>query len=300
MQSGGGLSEACDDPAHEERWLGFVRHHDESRDRGWRGRANESRRRPENAAPASSASELTGPDDGETSEADDDDAADEAASESGCRKGHPHMWALRKSSNLQLLVASCGTPLAWQTFTSGETVREVIDFLSAVHETYGAADNPGNFPGFVAYDRACEVLRHVAATNSEGKGLPRLLTTSRLVVDGFHRQCHRRDDLLCATLCDPAPLDGSAPDLVIPLKSVGPPRASQSHQRTKREGRGRARPERETGRVFQRAFNTSAAEQLNSHLSRFAFVLAGMRAPNFTFLVHVLLRYRREEAPPVA
>ncbi|KWU42854.1 hypothetical protein RHOSPDRAFT_20432, partial [Rhodotorula sp. JG-1b] len=188
-----------------------------------------------------------------------------------------HMWAMRKSSHLQLLVASCGTPLAWRSFTSGETPGEVFDFLTSVHQSYTSDDkNPTPFPSYVAYDRACQVLRHAAAaavTVAEGdqEELPPFLQTSRLVVDSFHRQCHSRDDLLCTTLCNPAPLDGSAPDL------------------------SRRTQERETGRVFQRAFNTSAAEQLNSQLSRFAFVLAGMKAPNFKFLVHVLLRYRREE-----
>ncbi|GAA5878873.1 hypothetical protein JCM3774_004356 [Rhodotorula dairenensis] len=302
VQSGGGLSEACDDPAHEERWLKFVRQRDENRDRGWRGRANEPRRRPENSAPASSASLSSDAEDGELSSPDDGDDDDDevAASRKDRKKGPTHMWALRKSSNLQLLVASCGTPLAWRTFTSGETVREVVNFLSSVHQSYGATENPGGFPAYVAYDRACQVLRHVASTattsqGGEGGGLPPFLKTSRLVVDGFHRQCHHRDDLLCSTLCDPAPLDGSAPNLVVPLRAVGAPRRSSDTTSTEGKSKHRKEKARTQGRVFQRAFNTSAAEQLNSQLSRFAFVLAGMRAPNFTFLVHALLRYRREE-----
>ncbi|GAA5977807.1 hypothetical protein JCM10908_005104 [Rhodotorula pacifica] len=316
IQSGGGLSEACDYPDHEERWLEFVRRTEENRDRGWRGRANEPRRRPENAAPNF---DPLG-DDGDSSDGEDEDGDEDEASEKGGKKRLTHMWAMRKSSNLQLLVASCGTPLAWASFTSGETIREVLDFLAAVHGSY-AAKPDALFPSYIAYDRACEVLRHVATSIGEdsteaksaetaggGAELPPLLRDSRLIVDGFHRQCHHRDDLFCSTLCNSAPLDGSAPDLVIPLKpcageSAGGARTtSKSSERSakpmtaQRKSSRKSRTKmKEQGRVFQRAFNTSAAEQLNSHLSRFAFVLAGMRAPNFTFLVHVLLRYRREE-----
>lgn len=297
VQSGGGLSEACDDPAHEERWLKFVRLRDENRDRGWRGRANEPRRRPENVAPSLRNDDLLS--DGEDDDAPETDDDDDQASGSGGKKRFSHMWAMRKSSHLQLLVASCGTPLAWRSFTSGETVRTVFDFLTSVHQSYTSDDsNPIPFPSYVAYDRACQVLRHAstaAVTVAEGgqEELPPFLQTTRLIVDSFHRQCHSRDDLLCTTLCNPAPLDGSAPDLVIPLRA-----ATAAAKQSKKGSRSRSRrtlQERETGRVFQRAFNTSAAEQLNSQLSRFAFVLAGMKAPNFTFLVHVLLRYRREE-----
>lgn len=294
-QSGGGLSEACDDAAHEERWLKFIRIRDENRDRGWRGRANEPRRRPENVAPPLRNDDLLSDSEDEDAPESDDDGD---ASGSGSRKRLSHMWAMRKSSHLQLLVASCGTPLAWRSFTRGETPREVFDFLTSVHRSYTSDDkNPTPFPSYVAYDRACQVLRHAAAaavTVAEGdqEELPPFLQTSRLVVDSFHRQCHSRDDLLCTTLCNPAPLDGSAPDLVIPLRAATANR-SKKGSRSKRQSR-RAQ-EREKGRVFQRAFNTSAAEQLNSQLSRFAFVLAGMKAPNFKFLVHVLLRYRREE-----
>jgi len=39
--------------------------------------------------------------------------------------------------------------------------------------------------------------------------------TTRLIVDAYHYTNHRVSDILCRTYCNPAPLNGSAPNLVI-------------------------------------------------------------------------------------
>ncbi|GAA5922238.1 hypothetical protein JCM1841_000694 [Sporobolomyces salmonicolor] len=74
-----------------------------------------------------------------------------------------------------------------------------------------------------------------------------------------------------------SPLDGSAPDLVTPYQSI-----SSSGKR-----------EKHGSRTFERAFNTSAAEQLNSSLSGFTHLLQSMKAQNYDFLVHVILRDKK-------
>ena len=40
--------------------------------------------------------------------------------------------------------------------------------------------------------------------------------TTRIIVDAFHYKNHSIDDNLCRAWCNPAPTDGSAPNLVIP------------------------------------------------------------------------------------
>jgi hypothetical protein len=39
--------------------------------------------------------------------------------------------------------------------------------------------------------------------------------TSHLIVDSYHYTNHRAGDFICRKYCNPAPLDGSAPNLVI-------------------------------------------------------------------------------------
>ncbi|KAF8798383.1 hypothetical protein BYT27DRAFT_7018067, partial [Phlegmacium glaucopus] len=39
--------------------------------------------------------------------------------------------------------------------------------------------------------------------------------TSRFIVDSYHYRNHSGNDNLCHTWCNPAPTDGSAPNLVI-------------------------------------------------------------------------------------
>ena len=39
--------------------------------------------------------------------------------------------------------------------------------------------------------------------------------TSRFIVDSYHYKNHRDTDLLCQKWCNPAPQDGSAPNLVV-------------------------------------------------------------------------------------
>uniref|UniRef100_A0A0K3CCP8 FGENESH: predicted gene_3.622 protein n=1 Tax=Rhodotorula toruloides TaxID=5286 RepID=A0A0K3CCP8_RHOTO len=194
------------------------------------------------------------------------------------------MWTFRRSKTLQTLVAACGAPLAWTTFADGETPASVIDFLSTVHAQWSpdatSTTSRSAFPSYIAYDRSCDVLRSLLRkpASSGDSPLPPFLRSSRLIVTAFHKQSHPQGDAFCDEFCDPTPLDGRAPDLVVPYKPVG--RSSKRGPRL---------------RTFERAFNSSAAEQLNSTLSRFAPHLSTLKAENFTFLVHVLLRHRRDE-----
>ena len=76
-------------------------------------------------------------------------------------------------------------------------------------------------------------------------------------MDSYHYKNHSDTDTLCRKWWNPAPTDGSAPNLVIPaVDKKGEP-------------------------CFKRAFNTQACEQLNSWLGGFEFILKCMVPGNF-------------------
>jgi len=91
--------------------------------------------------------------------------------------------------------------------------------------------------------------------------------TTRLIVDAFHYCNHRVKDFLCRLYCNPAPLDGSAPNLVI---------EAEADDGTK---------------YLKRAFNTQACEQLNGWLGGFDSILRRMTQTNFNWFLHVMLFY---------
>ncbi|KAF8995132.1 hypothetical protein BDQ17DRAFT_1392303 [Cyathus striatus] len=96
------------------------------------------------------------------------------------------------------------------------------------------------------------------------------LLNSRFVVDGYHYTNHKADDDLCCTFCNPAPSDGSAPNLVI----------------IEHDWNGQP--------YYKRAFNTQACEQLNSWLGGFESILKRMTVSNFNWFLHAMLVYHTQ------
>ncbi|GAA5857365.1 hypothetical protein JCM9279_006685 [Rhodotorula babjevae] len=264
-------SEACDNPAHQELWRAFIERRRRFEERGWRGRRFGVARKYALAdidEPPGVEEELQ-----LYSDDDEEELGVNATEEKKPPRRAPmtHTWNIRRTSNLQILVSACGAPLAWTKFADGETASEVSSFLSSIH-----AQQRSSFPTYIAYDRACHVLRHALTT---GSSFPPFLSSTRLLVTGFHKLIHPAADAFCDEFCTPTPLDGNAQDLVVPFRPAT------------RGGEFR----HGSSRTFERAFNTSAAEQLNSTLARFSSLLATLRADNFDFLVHLLLRRRREK-----
>lgn len=96
-----------------------------------------------------------------------------------------------------------------------ESETQVVRFL----DTVWPEDLRHLRPDYIAYDRACYILRHLAA-----QGLFSWLQTTRFIVDAWHYIEHRVDDIICRSRCNPAPTDGSQPDLVIPgINAAGRP-----------------------------------------------------------------------------
>jgi hypothetical protein len=130
---------------------------------------------------------------------------------------------------VETICAPCGVVIAWTKFAKSESETKILQFLA---QTF---PNKETRPDYVCIDKACTVLKTSLANGSweEWK------ETTRLIVDAYHYTNHRVTDFLCRTYCNPAPLDGSAPNLVI---------EAEAKNGTK---------------YLKRAFNTQASEELN-------------------------------------
>jgi hypothetical protein len=158
---------------------------------------------------------------------------------------------------VETICAPCGVVIAWAKFANAESPSNILHFLETVYPTEESR------PAYICIDKACLVLRHSITNNSWNMWRK----TTRFIVDSYHYINHRLADFLCRKWCNPAPMDGSAPNLVIvEYDSDGVPH-------------------------YKRAFNTQACEQLNAWLGGFDSVLRRMTVGNFNWFLHAMLSY---------
>ncbi|KAF8978436.1 hypothetical protein BDQ17DRAFT_1394734 [Cyathus striatus] len=161
---------------------------------------------------------------------------------------------------VETVCAPCGVVIAWKKFVKSESTANIMELLNMIYPI------PDSCPAYICIDKACLVL-HSVLKNILYR--PWLLN-SRFVVDGYHYTNHKADDDLCRTFCNPAPSDGSAPNLVI----IEHDRNGQPY--------------------YKRAFNTQACEQLNSWLGGFESILKRMTVSNFNWFLHAMLVYHTQ------
>jgi hypothetical protein len=168
-------------------------------------------------------------------------------------------------------VAPCGVVIAWTKFDKAESPTNILKFLEKVFPTEESR------PAYICIDKACQVVKTAISNGSWEKWSK----TTRFIVDSYHYANHRVTDDLCRKYCNPAPIDGSAPNLV--------------GQRVDKKG------------VVHdvREFNTQTCEQLNAWLGGFESILKRMTSKNFNWFMHVMLFYHvkhvlgRLSIPPV-
>jgi hypothetical protein len=158
---------------------------------------------------------------------------------------------------VETICAPCGTVIAWAKFDKSESPTHILNFLARVYQ------DEESRPDYICIDKSCQVLRTCISNGSwqEWK------KTSRFIVDFYHYKNHSATDNLCRTWCNPAPTDGSAPNLVIPAV----------------DKKGQA--------CLKRAFNTQACEQLNAWLGGFESILKCMVPGNFDWFLHTMIFY---------
>jgi hypothetical protein len=106
---------------------------------------------------------------------------------------------------VETICAPCGVVIAWTKFDKSESPTQILDFLNSVYPT------PELRPNYICIDKGCQVLR----TSISNGSWEIWKQTSRFIVDSYHYINHRTTDYLCRKYCNPAPLNGSAPNLVV-------------------------------------------------------------------------------------
>ncbi|KAJ7448204.1 hypothetical protein B0H11DRAFT_2333518 [Mycena galericulata] len=172
-----------------------------------------------------------------------------------------HTFRARTTYCLQTVQWSCGCPIGWGKCYNSESSSQVLAIINNIWEAH-----PDSKPSFIAYDDACNFLRHIVTQDPNSAWL----ATTKFIVDAWHYIGHRATDILCRVWCNPAPTNGSQPDLInVHLDDNGQPHTT-------------------------RAFNTETAEQLNAWLSGYEAQLRQMTDTNYDFAVHVLMLLYKE------
>lgn len=116
-----------------------------------------------------------------------------------------HYFSPSRFYCVETICAPCGVVIAWAKFAKAESPTNILQFLESVYPS------EENRPDYVCIDKACLVLRSAVSSGAWNTWK----NTTRFVVDSYHYINHRSTDFLCRTYCNPAPQDGSAPNLVI-------------------------------------------------------------------------------------
>ncbi|KAJ7078110.1 hypothetical protein C8R43DRAFT_1053419 [Mycena crocata] len=162
---------------------------------------------------------------------------------------------------LQTFQWACGCPIGWGKCYTGEGSSQVLQIMDDIWEA-----DPDSRPSFLAYDDACNLFRHIVTQNPNSPWIQ----STKFIVDAWHYIGHSAADILCRLWCNPAPTNGSQPDLI----SVRVDDNGQTHT--------------------TRAFNTETAEQLNAWLNGYEAQLRQMTDINYDFCVHVLMLLYKE------
>jgi hypothetical protein len=147
---------------------------------------------------------------------------------------------------------TCKDPKKTNSEETDASTETILNFLETVYPT------EESHPDYICIDKACLVL---CTAISNGSWDANWKNTSRFIVDAYHYTNHRTTDYLCHKWCNPAPQDGSAPNLVV----------------VSTDNRGQL--------YLKPAFNTQACEQLNAWLGGFESILKRMTPSNFNWFL---------------
>ncbi|KAJ6464300.1 hypothetical protein C8R47DRAFT_1237731 [Mycena vitilis] len=172
-----------------------------------------------------------------------------------------HTFRARSIHCLQTVQWSCGCPIGWGKCYRSESSSQVLKIINRIWEDY-----PDSRPSFLAYDDTCNLLRHIVTQDPNSLWIK----STKLIIDAWHYIGHQAADVLCRVWCNPAPTNGSQPDLI----SISVDDNGRTHT--------------------TRAFNTETAEQLNAWLNGYEAQLRQMSNVNYDFSVHVLMLLYKE------
>ncbi|KAI0749206.1 hypothetical protein C8Q80DRAFT_1100271 [Daedaleopsis nitida] len=174
-----------------------------------------------------------------------------------------HTFRAKMTYCLETIQWACGMPIGWSKCYQAESMTQVFATLNGIWSD----EYEDLRPSFIVYDDACNLLRHIVTQDPDNSWIK----STKFIVDAWHYIGHKASDVLCRLWCNPAPRDGSQPDLI----------------RVQTDGHGVART--------LRAFNTETAEQFNAWLTGFEAQMRPMTDVNYDFFVHVLFMVYSEE-----
>ncbi|KAJ7041776.1 hypothetical protein C8F04DRAFT_931355, partial [Mycena alexandri] len=116
-----------------------------------------------------------------------------------------HTFRAGKTCCLQTVQWACGCPIGWGKCYCSESSSQVLKIINRIWESHSESR-----PSFLAYDDACNLLHHIVTQDPNS---PWILSTE-LIVDAWHYIGHQASDILCRLWCNPAPTNGSQPDLI--------------------------------------------------------------------------------------
>jgi hypothetical protein len=105
---------------------------------------------------------------------------------------------------VETICAPCGVVISRGKFSKAESPTNILDFLDKVYPDVNSCLD------YVCIDQGCQLLCH-AFTSGRWDGWK---DTTQFIVDLYHYINHHMTDYLCRKYCKPAPLNGSAPNLV--------------------------------------------------------------------------------------
>ena len=106
---------------------------------------------------------------------------------------------------VETICAPCGVVIAWARFPKSESPTNILTFLESVFPTEDSR------PDYICIYKACQVFCTAIANGSWDQ----IWKNTQFIVDTHHYINHRASDYLCWKWCNPAPLDGFAPNLVV-------------------------------------------------------------------------------------
>ncbi|TFK17151.1 hypothetical protein FA15DRAFT_683597 [Coprinopsis marcescibilis] len=119
--------------------------------------------------------------------------------------GLKHYFGPKRYYCVEAICYACGVVKAWAKFAKSESPTKILKFLAAVFPTKEER------PDFICIDKAYLVLQTAISNGSWNEWKEK----SRFIVDTYHHNNHKESDELYCKWCNPAPMDGSQPNLVI-------------------------------------------------------------------------------------
>ena len=107
---------------------------------------------------------------------------------------------------VETICAPCDVVIAWAKFANSESPTNILNFLESVYPTEDSR------PDYICIDKACLVLQ-TAIVNGSWDRIWK--SSTHFIVDAYHHINHHTTDYLCRKWCNPAPLNGSALNLVV-------------------------------------------------------------------------------------